>query len=94
MIYLLETYVGQHAAPECLVHCPLDEFDDLYKWCQKKFGEFRLTKFAEYTFDVGRVPFYDEEKNFEHTEARGVPPRPVSFEDMRNWGEASVRNLK
>jgi hypothetical protein len=93
MIYLLERYEGQNTVPDCLIHCPLDEFEALYDYCHATFGAFRLTKFAEYSFGCGRIPFYDDEKNFDNLESRGIAPRPVSFEGMRNWGAASVRNL-
>jgi hypothetical protein len=94
MIYLLETYEGQNTVQQCLIHCPLDEFQALFNHCHEKFGAFRLTKFAEYSFGCGGIPFYDDAKNFTNMESKGIAPRALTFEGSRLWGEATVRNLK
>lgn len=93
MIYLLETYAGQNATPQCLIHCPLNRFDDLFKYCHETFGAFRLTKFAEYAYELERIPFYSEEKNFDNLESRGIPPRPARGPFDEFDGPATVRNL-
>jgi hypothetical protein len=94
MIYLLETYTGLRVVKQCLIHCQLSKQPQLFKWCQKTFTYFHLTAFAEYAFDGETVPFYDENKNQKNMVDEYILPRPVSFEDMRNWGCASIENLK